>query len=98
GENFSLVVNVAQKVIQRGDALNQSKLDSGPFRAGNDARKQVMREDPLSALFAAIDSEGDALMEERQIGRLLAVAQLIGGQTKKLIVECLVMRVRHPCA
>ena len=34
--------------------------------------KHIVGEDPLGAFFAPVDGEGDALVEERKIERLLA--------------------------
>ena len=80
GENFGVGVNVAQKEIQRGDALREPALDAVPLRGGHQARQQIVGEDALRALFAAVDGEGDALGEEGEIDRLLAPLQLVGGQ------------------
>lgn len=91
GEDLSFVTDVPEKVVERGDALNQPALDGGPFGAGDDTRKEVVREDTLGAFLAPIDVEGDALVKKREAGRLLAVAQLVGGQTEKLVVEGLIV-------
>src|SRR5580704_15275728 len=42
GEDVALVVHVAQKQIERGDALGQAALDKGPLAVGDDARQQVV--------------------------------------------------------
>ena len=47
---------------------------------GDEARKQVVGEDALGALVAAVDGEGDALGEEGELGGLLAALKLFGGQ------------------
>ena len=43
---------------------------------GDQAGQQIVGEDALGALVAAVDGEGDALGEEGQVGRLLAALQL----------------------
>ncbi len=52
---------------------------SVPFGAGDDAREQIVGEDLLGAFVAAVDGEGDALIEEAEVGGLLAATQLVGG-------------------
>ncbi len=47
---------------------------------GDQARQQIVGEDALGALFAAVDGEGDALGEKREIGGLLAALQFLGRQ------------------
>ena len=92
GQAAALVIDVLQEQIERGDALGQAALDGVPFGAGDDARQEVVRKDPLGALFAAIDGEGDALVEERQVGRLLLAAHFVGRQLHQHIVDKLVVR------
>ena len=79
-EDFGVGVDIAQKEIERGDALREAALDAVPLLRRDEARQQVVGEDALGALVAAVDGEGDALGEEREVGRLLAALQLIGGQ------------------
>ena len=67
-EDFGVGVNVAQEEIERGDALREAALDAIPLLRSNQARQQVVREDALRAFFAAVDGEGDALGEKREIG------------------------------
>ena len=83
GQDAAFVVDVVQKQIERGDALRQAALDVAPFRAGDDARQQVVGKDALGAFFAAVDGEGDALIQKREVGGLLAAADFLGGQRGK---------------
>src|SRR6202035_2359628 len=62
GEDVALVVHIAQKQIERGDALGQAALDEGPLVVGNDARQQVVRENSLGAFIITVDGEGYPLI------------------------------------
>ena len=46
-------------------------------------RQQIVGKDALGALVAAVDGEGDALGEKREVGRLLAPLQLLFGQPRQ---------------
>ena len=80
GEDFGIGVDVAEKQIERGDALGEAALDAVPLLGGHQPGQQIVGEDALRSFFAAVDGEGDALGEEGQIDRLLAALQLVGGQ------------------
>ena len=71
-QNSAIVINVFEKQIQSGDALGEATFDLAPFVVGNDAREKIIREHTLGAFRVAVDGEGDALMEKRQFGSLLA--------------------------
>ncbi len=73
GKDFGVRINVAQEEIQRGDALGEAALDAIPLGGGDEAREKVVGEDALSAFVTAVDGEGDALSEEGEISRLLAL-------------------------
>ena len=83
-EDLGIEVDIAQKEIQRGDALREPPLDAVPLGRGNEARQQVVREDALGALIAAVHGESDALGQEGQVGRLLAALQLIVRQAARV--------------
>jgi len=68
------MVDIFEKKIQGGDALGQAALDLAPFGVRNDAGQKVVGEDALGAFGIAVDGEGDALMQEREVGGLLALA------------------------
>ena len=61
-EDAAFVIDVAEKMIQRGEALGKSFLDLGPLAGGNNARQKVVREDALRAFLAAVNGEGDSFM------------------------------------
>ena len=92
GEDFGVGVDVAEKQIERGDALREPALDAVPLLGGDQAGQQIVREDALGAFFAAVDGECDALGEEGEVDRLLAAAQLVGGQGGKGFGERAVLR------
>ena len=53
-------VDVLQEQVERGDALDQPRLQPRPFGARNDARHDVERDQPLGRVLVAVDAEGDA--------------------------------------
>jgi hypothetical protein len=79
-EDPGVRIDVAQEKVERGDALGEAALDPVPLGGGDQARQKIVREDALGAFVAAVDGEGDALGEEREVGRLLAALQLFSGQ------------------
>ena len=91
-EDFGVGVDVAQEEIERGDALGEAALDAIPLLRGDQARQQVVGKDALGALVAAVDGEGDALGEERKIGRLLAALQFFLGQAGQSLGQSAIVR------
>ena len=87
GEDAAVVVDVLQEEIERVDALRQTALEVLPLRAGQHARQQIVREDPLRALVVAVHREGDALVEERAVGRELTDPQLVDLDLEQPIEE-----------
>ena len=62
--------------------------------AGDDAREQVVRKDALGALVAAVDGEGDALVEEGEVRLLLAALQLLGRRASAALEQRAVVAAR----
>ncbi len=91
----AFVIDIAQKKIQRGDALDQAALDGFPFGAGDDARQKIVGEDAFGALFAAVHGERNALMQKGDIGGLLPAAHLFHRQAEQHFVQRAVMRARY---
>ncbi len=77
GENAPLVIDVAQKEIQRRDALRQAAFDVVPLGAGDQARDQVIGKNPLCALSPTVNREGNALIQEGEVGGVLAPANFV---------------------
>ena len=95
GQNSAAVVNVFQKQVQRRDPLRQSAFDLPPFLVRNDARQQVVGKDALRAFVVAVHRKGDALMQKREVGRLLALAHFLGRQLQQRLEKRLIVRTRH---
>jgi hypothetical protein len=55
-------------------------------------RKKVVGEDALRPLLAAVDGEGNALVEEGEVGGMLAAVQLFARYLVQALVERLVLR------
>ena len=70
-------------------------FDLRPFIGGNDARDQVVGEDALGAFFAAVNGEGDAFLEEGEVGGLLAFAQFFGSQAEQRALQRLIVLARN---
>jgi hypothetical protein len=89
------VVDVVEKEVERGDALHQPAFDGFPLGCGDDARQQVVGEDAFGAARVAVDGEGDALVQKREVGSLLARLQFRWRQLEQAPVEKLVLRPRR---
>src|SRR5581483_9743456 len=79
------------KEIQCGDALREASLNTVPLGSRHQARQQIVREDALRALFAAINRKRDALRDKGEIGRLLAPLQLVRRQGGQRLGQCAVV-------
>ena len=66
-------VDILQEQVQRHDALRQSGLQAVPFESRDDARDQVEGKEAFRAAAVAVDGEGDALQQERQIRQAAAL-------------------------
>src|SRR5205085_11694973 len=86
------MINVAQKLIEGGDALGTARLDLPPFSRSDDARQQVVREDPLGASLTAVNVESDSLIEKGKIGCLLAPPELVDRNREQPAVQLPVVR------
>ncbi len=67
-------------MIEGGDALDETALDSGPFGSRHQPRQQVEREDALHAIGLTVDREGDALGDEGEIGGVLSFPPCSSGR------------------
>ena len=79
--------------MRADDALGEAALDDGPFFGGDDAGKEVVGKDALGAFIAAVDGEGDALIEEGEVGGLFAALELVGRKGGEVIEQGLVVAV-----
>ena len=83
-EDAALVVDVLEEEVEGCDALRQSTFDRRPLGGGDDAGDGIVGEYLLGAFFASVYGEGDSLIEEAEVGGLLAAVQLrhvgAGGQ------------------
>jgi hypothetical protein len=86
-QDASLVVDVLQEQVQGVNALGQTAFQPLPFTGRDDAREQVVGENPLGPLVIAVDGEGDALVEECAIGGLLPEVQLRHGNVNEAFVQ-----------
>ena len=95
-QDLGVEVDVVQKVVERGDALGQAALDPVPLLGRNQPRQQVIGKDALRALVAPVDGEGNALVQKRQVRRLLAPLQLLLGQPRQGLGQRPVLRAHLP--
>ena len=65
-----------------------------PFGAGDDARQQVVRKNPLGAFVAAVDGERDALVQKRHVGGLLLAAHFFGRKAEQQLIQRPIVRPR----
>ena len=90
-----VAIDIAQEKIERQNALSQPTLDAFPFLVGDDARQQIGGNDPFGGAVVVIDGEGDALVQEALLARLLAADQFFQRQGGNAAVE---RGIRWPCA
>ena len=88
------MINVLEKQIKGGDALGETRLDLPPLGASDNARQQIVREDLFRAFLTAVNVEGDPLIQEGKIRRLLAPPELIRRNRQQPAVQLLVLRAR----
>ena len=64
------------------------------FRAGDQSGQKVVGKDSFGTFFAAIHGEGNALIQEREIGGMLASPDFVCRQRGKHLQQRGVMRTR----
>ncbi len=79
GEDELLAVHVVEEEREGPDALDQAALELRPVGRRDGPREQAEGEDLLRPALIVEDGEGDALVEQRQLGQRLAAAELLGG-------------------
>ena len=58
-----IMVDIMQKKVQRAQTLLKAPLKQAPLVGGDDTGNQIERHDALGALVAAVNGEGDSLVE-----------------------------------
>ena len=76
-EDLAFVVHVVEKQVEGRDALQLALFNVLPFRAGDDARHEIVREYAFLAVAVPVYVEGDSLVHEREVDRLLSPRHLI---------------------
>ena len=89
-----LSVEVAEKEIERADALREAALDLRPLVGGDDAGNQVEREDAVGPGVIAVDREADPLVEKERVRDANAVDELRVGHRHETLVEQAVVGAR----
>ena len=79
-QDFLRAIDVGQKGVQRLDPLDQAFLEAHPFRALDDARNDIERDQPLGRVRLAVDVEGDADAPEHHLGMAALGAEGILGR------------------
>ena len=59
-----IVIEVPQKMVDRGDALPDAPLDLDPFASRQDAWDEVERQHAIDRVAIGVDGEGDAEVEQ----------------------------------
>ena len=73
-------VDVLEEQVERGDALDEALFEEAPLGAGNDARHDVERDQPLGGVLVAVDAEGDADAAEHVFRLGAAGGENVGGR------------------
>ena len=77
-EDAARAVDVLQKHVERGDALDQPLLQLAPLAARQQARHNVERDQAFSGFLVAVDAEGDAHAAEHEFGLSAARGEQFG--------------------
>ena len=91
-----LGVDVGEEEVEGGDALDQALFELLPFVVRNHARDEVEGQYAFGALVVAVDREGDALVEQREVLQLLATLDLGGIERAERSHQLVVVRARLP--
>jgi hypothetical protein len=83
-----------EEKIERHDALRKAAFDMLPFGIGDDARNQVEGEKALGAPAVTIDGEGDALNQEREVGKLAALFKMTGRESGEFLNQLGISQTR----
>ena len=75
-QDFLVVVDVVDKLVEGMDALLEAALDPIPFFGANDARNQVEGENAFRARRISINIEGNPHLQEKGFRRSLAPQKL----------------------
>ena len=78
GEDALLAVDVVEEEGERADPLDETPLEIVPSGRRDESRQEAEGKDLLGALIALHHREGDALVEERQLGERDAAGELGG--------------------
>src|SRR5262249_34180496 len=97
-EALLALIHIQDEEIQRGDPLDQPRLQALPLARRDHARYEVEREDSLGAFFLAVDGEGDALVHERELLQALSPLDLALREGLEDRDEGPVVRARRPAA
>ena len=89
-----IAVDVGEEEVERGHALGEPPLQALPLGMRDDAGDEVEGEDPLRSLFLAVDGEGDALIQELDVGVLAALLEGFVAHPPELLEETPVVRTR----
>ena len=79
------MVDVVQEQVEGLDALQQPGFERLPLGRRDRPRDQVEREDLLDAAAVGIDGEGDALVDEHEVGTGAALLKFGRSQLPKAI-------------
>ena len=89
-------IDIGQEHVERLHPLLQALFQPGPFRAGDDARHDVERDQSLRGLRVSINSKGDADAAEEQFGLGASGGHEFGRAVGQPLADGAV-GVRHPC-
>jgi hypothetical protein len=78
-DDFVIVVNIMQKMIQSANALFESGLQLRPLSGGYHPRNHVKRNETLGTRIISVDREGDSDPAKGKIGLGSFLNQPVGG-------------------
>src|SRR5262245_36190589 len=90
-----IVIDVVEEQVERGDTLYQAAFKVGPLSSWNDPWNQVKRKNAFDALLLlAVDSERNALIEERDVSVATTFVERLGRHLGKHFMQSTIMRSR----
>jgi hypothetical protein len=86
------VIDVTEKEVERGDALDETSLDGRPFGRRHQPWQEIERKDALHTFGLTVDGKGDSLRGKGDVSGALAFPPLLYRQTAETLVDAVVLR------
>ena len=88
GDDTTIVIDVVDEPIERGQSLLQPLFDTSPLRRADHPRHDVHRPGTIRALAVVVDGERDAEGNDVDLGKALPLLQFLDVQRSQALDEC----------